>query len=95
MKFKITSTKNKWFSMDNNGGHAQRMYLSYPEIKNKTKIINDKGELEIEIDSVEEFVKLCELIGGAVVLYKDKHFVGEGLANDDIYTIEIYDDYRE
>lgn len=95
MKFKITSTQNKWFSTSNNAEHAKMMYLSYPEIKNKAKIINNKGELEIEISSIEELVKLADFDINGIIIYKDTHYDDGKFVKDDKYTIEIYDDYRE
>lgn len=53
-------------------------------------------ETIITLNSLEELTNLSELVGKQLVIYKDYAYTDNGKeVYDDIYTIEIYDDYRE
>lgn len=83
-----------------------RAFKSFEEYENKFKEkftdngtnhrVNERGYIErefeskawfIKIDSLEQLLKLTNKYGDIIL---DKSFL-----NNDIYSIEIYDDYRE
>lgn len=84
MKFRIVNTES-WGCLDNE---------KYPQIKAEEQ---DDGTSMITINTIEELIELINVVGKNIFIRRgDTEFFWEKVKHDDDkYTIEIYDDYRE
>lgn len=102
MKFRITAT-----SCDlryDVGEHTKYMIRDYGFLKDKVNTEQTKShklpETTIEIKDLDELIQLVELVnslnGREIIIYKGYYYDDmNNIVDDDKYTIEIYDDYRE
>ena len=101
MKFRITAT-----SCDTGydvGEHTKYMTRHYGFLKGKVNTEQTKSsvlsETTIEIKDLDELMQLVERVnsldGRGIVIYKGYYDDMWRIVDDDQYTIEIYDDYRE
>lgn len=97
MKFKITSTT--YLTLDYDSGEVLKQY---PQLKDKVELTDtfckqEEKQLEaiITLNSLEELTDLCDLIDEELILYKNYNYAENSNVKiyDDIYTIEIYDDW--
>ena len=101
MKFRITAT-----SCDTGydvGEHTKHITRDYSFLKGKVNTEQTKSsvlsETTIEIKDLDELMQLVELVnslnGREIIIYKGYYDDVWRRVDDDQYTIEIYDDYRE
>ena len=101
MKFRITAT-----SCDTGydvGEHTKYMTRHYGFLKGKVNTEQTKSsvlsETTIEIKDLDELMQLAERVnslnGREIIIYKGYYDDMWRRVDDDQYTIEIYDDYRE
>ena len=102
MKFRITATSCDW--RYDVGEHTKYMTRDYGFLKGKVNTEQTKShklpETTIEIKDLDELMQLVELVnslnGREIIIYKDYYYDDMNKkVDDDKYTIEIYDDYRE
>ena len=102
MKFRIKATSGDLIY--NVGEHTIYMTRDYGFLKDKVNIEQTKShefpETTIEIKDLDELMQLVELVnslnGREIIIYKDYYYDDMNKkVDDDKYTIEIYDDYRE
>ena len=93
MKFRITASEIRW-AIGLGKAHAMLLFEGYPQLKDKVELDSSgTPETTIEINDLDE---LLSLVDGGIIIYKAICGVENGEAvEDDKYTIEIYDDYRE
>ena len=103
MKFRITATSCEWLRDDANE-HTKHITRDYSFLKGKVNTEQTKSsvlsETTIEIKDLDELMQLVELVnslnGREIIIYKDYYYEDmNNRVDDDKYTIEIYDDYRE
>ena len=99
MKFRITATSGDLIY--NVGEHTIYMTRDYGFLKDKVNYEQTKShklpETTIDIKDLEELVELVNSLNGReIIIYKDYYYDDmNNKVDDDKYTIEIYDDYRE
>lgn len=93
MKFRITASRIRW-AIGLGKAHAMLLVEGYPQLKDKVTLDSSgTPETTIEINNLDE---LLSLVDGGIRIYKAICGVENGEAvEDNKYTIEIYDDYRE
>ena len=98
MKFRITATSCDW--RYDVGEHTKYMTRDYRFLKDKVNTEQTKShklpETTIEIKDLDELMQLVNSLNGReIIIYKDYYYDMWRRVDDDQYTIEIYDDYRE
>ena len=99
MKFRITATSGDLIY--NVGEHTIYMTRDYSFLKGKVDFEETKShklpETTIEIKDLDELIQLVNSLNGReIIIYKDYYYDDmNNRVDDDKYTIEIYDDYRE
>ena len=103
MKFRITATSCDCGVYDV-GEHTENMTRDYGFLKGKVNTEQTKSrvlsETTIEIKDLDELMQLVELVnsfnGRELIIYKNHYYDDMNKkVDDDKYTIEIYDDWRE
>ena len=102
MKFRITATSCE-FLRDNADEHTKHLTRDYVFLKGKVNTERTKSRMlpktTIEIKDLDELMQLVERVnsldGRGIVIYKGYYDDMWRIVDDDKYTIEIYDDYRE
>ena len=102
MKFRITATSCEWLR-DNADEHTKQITRDYSFLEGKVNTERTKSRMlpktTIEIKDLDELVELAELVnsvnGREIIIYKGYYDDMWRRVDDDQYTIEIYDDYRE
>ena len=102
MKFRITATSCDCY-MDDVGEHTKHLTRDYVFLKGKVNTERTKSSVlpgtTIEIKDLDELMQLVERVnslnGRGIVIYKGYYDDMWRIVDDDKYTIEIYDDYRE
>ena len=102
MKFRITATSCEWLR-DDADEHTKQITRDYSFLKGKVNTERTKSRMlpktTIEIKDLDELVELAELVnsvnGREIIIYKGYYDDVWRRVDDDKYTIEIYDDYRE
>lgn len=98
MKFRITATSG---DLRYNVGKHTIYTRNYGFLKDKVNYEQTKStvlpETTIEIKDLDELVELVNSLNGReIIIYKDYYYDDmNNKVDDDKYTIEIYDDYRE
>lgn len=102
MKFRITATScGLRYDV---GEHTKYMTRDYGFLKGKVNTEQTKShklpETTIDIKDLDELIQLVELVnslnGREIIIYKNFYYDDMNKkVDDDKYTIEIYDDYRE
>ena len=101
MKFRITATSG---DLIYNVGEHTTYTRKYGFLKDKVNTEQTKShefpETTIEIKDLDELMQLVERVnslnGREIIIYKDYYYDDMNKkVDDDKYTIEIYDDYRE
>ena len=84
MKFRIVNTES-WGYLDKE---------KYPQIKAEE---HDDGTSMITINTIEELIELINVVDKNIFIRRGdtEFFFDKAKHDDDKYTIEIYDDYRE
>ena len=99
MKFRITATSCDW--RYDVGEHTKHMTRDYGFLKGKVNTEQTKShklpETTIEIKDLDELIQLVNSLNGReIIIYKNYYYDDmNNIVDDDKYTIEIYDDYRE
>lgn len=102
MKFRITATSGDLIY--DVGEHTKHMTRDYGFLKDKVNTEQTKShefpETTIEIKDLDELMQLVERVnsfnGREIIIYKDYYYDDmNNRVDDDKYTIEIYDDWRE
>ena len=102
MKFRITATSCEWLR-DDADEHTKQITRDYSFLKGKVNTERTKSRMlpktTIEIKDLDELMQLVERVnslnGRGIVIYKGYYDDMWRSVDDDKYTIEIYDDYRE
>ena len=102
MKFRITATSCEWLR-DDADEHTKQITMDYSFLKCKVNTERTKSRMlpktTIEIKDLDELMQLVERVnsldGRGIVIYKGYYDDMWRRVDDDKYTIEIYDDYRE
>lgn len=98
MKFRITATSALICDV---GEHMECMTSGYGFLKGKVNTEETKSrmlpETTIEIKDLDELIQLVNSLNGReIIIYKNYYYDDmNNKVDDDKYTIEIYDDYRE
>ena len=101
MKFRITATSGDLIYKV--GEHTKHLTRDYVFLKGKVNTERTKSSVlsgtTIEIKDLDELMQLVERVnslnGRGIVIYKGYYNDMWRRVDDDQYTIEIYDDYRE
>ena len=99
MKFRITATSCDW--RYDVGEHTKSMTRDYGFLKGKVNTEQTKShkfpETTIDIKDLDELIQLVNSLNGReIIIYKNYYYDDmNNKVDDDQYTIEIYDDYRE
>ena len=102
MKFRITATSCEWLR-DDADEHTKQITRDYSFLEGKVNTERTKSRMlpktTIEIKDLNELMQLAELVnsvnGREIIIYKGYYDDVWRRVDDDQYTIEIYDDYRE
>ena len=102
MKFRITATSCEWLR-NNADEHTKQITRDYVFLKGKVNTERTKSRMlpktTIEIKDLDELLQLAERVnslnGREIIIYKGYYDDMWRRVDDDQYTIEIYDDYRE
>ena len=102
MKFRITATSCDCL-IANADEHTKQITKDYSFLKGKVNTEQTKSSVlsgtTIEIKDLDELMQLVERVnslnGRGIVIYKGYYNDMWRIVDDDQYTIEIYDDYRE
>ena len=102
MKFRITATSCEWLR-DDADEHTKQITRDYSFLEGKVNKKKKKSRMlpktTIEIKDLNELMQLAELVnsvnGREIIIYKGYYNDMWRRVDDDQYTIEIYDDYRE
>ena len=102
MKFRITATSCEWLR-DDADEHTKQITRDYSFLKGKVNTERTKSRMlpktTIEIKDLDELMQLAERVnslnGREIIIYKGYYDDVWRRVDDDKYTIEIYDDYRE
>ena len=102
MKFRITATSCEWLRNDADE-HTKQITRDYSFLEGKVNTEPTKSRMlpktSIEIKDLDELMQLVERVnsldGRGIVIYKGYYNDMWRIVDDDQYTIEIYDDYRE
>lgn len=102
MKFRITATSCDCLR-DDADEHTKHLTRDYVFLKGKVNTERTKSpvlpQTTIEIKDLDELMQLVERVnslnGRGIVIYKGYYDDMWRRVDDDKYTIEIYDDYRE
>ena len=102
MKFRITATSCEWLR-DDADEHTKQITRDYSFLEGKVNTERTKSRMlpktTIEIKDLNELMQLAELVnsvnGREIIIYKGYYNDMWRRVDDDQYTIEIYDDYRE
>ena len=102
MKFRITATSCEWLR-DDADEHTKQITRDYSFLEGKVNTERTKSRMlpktTIEIKDLNELMQLAELVnsvnGREIIIYKGYYDDMWRIVDDDQYTIEIYDDYRE
>ena len=102
MKFRITATSCEWLR-DDADEHTKQITRDYSFLEGKVNTERTKSRMlpktTIEIKDLDELMQLVERVnslnGRGIVIYKGYYDDMWRSVDDDKYTIEIYDDYRE
>lgn len=99
MKFRITATScNMRCDV---GEHMSYLTMNYRFLENKVNTEQTKSHIlpktTIDIKDLNELIQLVNSLNGReIIIYKDYYYDDmNNKVDDDKYTIEIYDDYRE
>lgn len=98
MKFRITATSG---DLGYDVGKHTIYTRDYGFLKDKVNYEQTKShilpETTIEIKDLDELVELVNSLNGReIIIYKGYYYDDmNNIVDDDKYTIEIYDDYRE
>lgn len=82
------------FRIENTASGACLDNEKYPQIKAEE---HDDGTSMITINTIEELIELINVVGKNIFIKRGEtqFFWEKAKHDDDKYTIEIYDDYRE
>ena len=102
MKFRITATSCEWLR-DDADEHTKQITRDYSFLEGKVNTERTKSRMlpktTIEIKDLDELMQLAERVnslnGREIIIYKGYYDDVWRRVDDDQYTIEIYDDYRE
>ena len=102
MKFRITATSCDC-CIDDADEHTKHLIRDYVFLKGKVNTERTKSSVlsgtTIEIKDLDGLMQLVERVnslnGRGIVIYKGYYDDMWRIVDDDKYTIEIYDDYRE
>ena len=102
MKFRITATSCDC-CRDDADEHTEHLTRDYVFLKGKVNTERTKSRMlpktSIEIKDLDELMQLVERVnsldGRGIVIYKGYYDDMWRIVDDDQYTIEIYDDWRE
>lgn len=103
MKFRITTTSCE-FLRDDADEHTKEITRDYSFLEGKVNTERTKSRMlpktTIEIKDLDELMQLVERVnsfnGREIIIYKDYYYDDMNKkVDDDKYTIEIYDDWRE
>ena len=102
MKFRITATSCEWLR-DDADEHTKQITRDYSFLEGKVNTERTKSRMlpktTIEIKDLDELMQLAERVnslnGREIIIYKGYYDDMWRIVDDDQYTIEIYDDYRE
>ena len=102
MKFRITATSCEWLR-DDADEHTKQITRDYSFLEGKVNTERTKSRMlpktTIEIKDLDELMQLVERVkslnGREIIIYKGYYDDVWRRVDDDQYTIEIYDDYRE
>ena len=102
MKFRITATSCEWLR-DDADEHTKQITRDYSFLEGKVNTERTKSRMlpktTIEIKDLDELMQLVERVnslnGRGIVIYKGYYDDMWRSVDDDKYTIELYDDYRE
>ena len=102
MKFRITATSCEWLRNDADE-HTKQITKDYSFLEGKVNTERTKSRMlpktTIEIKDLDELMQLAERVnslnGREIIIYKGYYDDMWRRVDDDQYTIEIYDDYRE
>ena len=102
MKFRITATSCEWLR-DDADEHTKQITKDYSFLEGKVNTERTKSRMlpktTIEIKNLDELMQLAERVnslnGREIIIYKGYYDDMWRRVDDDQYTIEIYDDYRE
>lgn len=102
MKFRITATSCDCL-IDDADEHTKHLIRDYSFLEGKVNTERTKSPVfpktTIEIKDLDELMQLVERVnslnGRGIVIYKGYYDDMWRIVDDDKYTIEIYDDYRE
>ena len=102
MKFRITATSCEWLR-DDADEHTKQITRDYSFLEGKVNTERTKSRMlpktTIEIKDLDELMQLVERVNSlndrGIVIYKGYYNDMWRRVDDDQYTIEIYDDYRE
>ena len=102
MKFRITATSCEWLR-DDADEHTKQITRDYSFLEGKVNTERTKSRMlpktTIEIKDLDELMQLAERVnslnGREIIIYKGYYDDMWRRVDDDQYTIEIYDDYRE
>ena len=102
MKFRITATSCEWLRNDADE-HTKQITRDYSFLEGKVNTERTKSRMlpktTIEIKDLDELMQLAERVnslnGREIIIYKGYYDDMWRRVDDDQYTIEIYDDYRE
>ena len=98
MKFRITATSG---DLIYNVGEHTIYTRKYGFLKDKVNYEQTKShilpETTIDIKDLDELIQLVNSLNGReIIIYKNFYYDDmNNIVDDDKYTIEIYDDYRE
>ena len=98
MKFRITATSG---DLGYDVGKHTIYTRNYGFLKDKVNYEQTKShilpETTIDIKDLDELIQLVNSLNGReIIIYKDYYYDDmNNRVDDDKYTIEIYDDYRE
>lgn len=100
MKFRITATSCEWLR-DDADEHTKQITRDYSFLEGKVNTERTKScmlpKTTIDIKDLDELIQLVNSLNGReIIIYKDYYYDDMNKkVDDDKYTIEIYDDYRE
>ena len=102
MKFRITATSCEWLRNDADE-HTKQITRDYSFLEGKVNTERTKSRMlpktTIEIKDLDELMQLAERVnslnGREIIIYKGYYDDMWRRVDDDQYTIEIYDCYRE
>lgn len=98
MKFRITATSGDLgYDVGNHTIYTREFGFLKDKVNYEQTKSHKLPETTIDIKDLDELIQLVNSLNGReIIIYKDYYYDDmDNRVDDDKYTIEIYDDYRE